>query len=154
VRLRKNTRAAASTVTRNKTRDQPLYHGVTRHFRRSLDRPKLLTSRSIRFWLPTGHDALFQGYPGALNAGHGAFPIKTTGAKPDFICQIECGVRLSIRPSHARSLRLPRAQYQLGFLGLGGHTGFAGTKPSRFGISIFGRVLASRTSFSWMMPFR
>lgn len=86
VRLRKNTRAAASTVTRNETTDQPLYHGVTRHFRRSLDGPKLLTPRSIRFWLPTGHDALFQGYPGTLNAGHGACPIKTTGAKPDFIC--------------------------------------------------------------------
>jgi transposase len=46
-----------------------------------------------------------------------------------------------------------RAQYQLGFFS-GGYTGTSGTKPCRFGISTFGRVLASRTSFSWMMPFR
>ena len=45
------------------------------------------------------------------------------------------------------------AQYQLGFFGFGGHTGFAGTKPSRFGIWILGRLLASMTSPSWMMPF-
>jgi hypothetical protein len=46
-----------------------------------------------------------------------------------------------------------RAQYQLGFFS-GGYTGTAGTKPSRFGIWTFGRVLASRTSVSPMMPFR
>ena len=45
-------------------------------------------------------------------------------------------------------------QYQLGFLGLGGQTGTAGTKPSRFGIWTFGRLLASKTSLSWMMPLR
>jgi hypothetical protein len=45
-----------------------------------------------------------------------------------------------------------RAQYQLGFFS-GGYTGFAGTKPLRFGISTFGRVFSSRTSFSPMMPF-
>jgi hypothetical protein len=45
------------------------------------------------------------------------------------------------------------AQYQLGFFS-GGYTGTAGTKPFRFGISTFGRVLASRTSFSPMMPLR
>src|ERR1700720_4698546 len=39
-------------------------------------------------------------------------------------------------------------QYQLGFLGFGGHTGFAGTKLSRFGILTFGRVVASMTSVS------
>jgi len=44
--------------------------------------------------------------------------------------------------------RLLGAQNQLGFLGSGGHTGTAGTKPFRFGISIFGRLLASRTSLS------
>src|SRR5437667_1185453 len=47
-----------------------------------------------------------------------------------------------------RRYRLPRfclaVQNQLGFLGSGGHTGTAGTKPFRFGISIFGRLLASR----------
>jgi len=51
-----------------------------------------------------------------------------------------------------RRYRLPRfrlaVQNQLGFLGSGGHTGTAGTKPFRFGISIFGRLLASRTSVS------
>src|SRR5882724_10995225 len=47
-----------------------------------------------------------------------------------------------------------QAQYQLGFLGFGGHTGTAGTKPFRFGIPTFSRLLSSRTSFSWMMPFR
>ena len=42
----------------------------------------------------------------------------------------------------------PIPQYQLGFLGLGGHTGFAGTKLSRFGILTFGRLVASMTSVS------
>jgi hypothetical protein len=46
-----------------------------------------------------------------------------------------------------------RAHHQLGF-GSGGYTGIAGTKPFRFGISTFGRLLASITSVSWMMPFR
>jgi hypothetical protein len=58
--------------------------------------------------------------------------------------------RGSSRKPDARGLL---AQYQLGFLGSGGYTGTTGTKPSRFGISTFGRVLASRTSLSWMMPF-
>src|SRR2546426_533415 len=49
---------------------------------------------------------------------------------------------------HAPMARLLGAQNQLGFLGSGGHTGTAGTKPFRFGISIFGRLLASRTSLS------
>ena len=44
-------------------------------------------------------------------------------------------------------------QYQLGFGGAG-HTGTAGTKPFRFGIWTFGRLLASMTSLSWMMPLR
>ena len=43
--------------------------------------------------------------------------------------------------------------HQLGFFS-GGYTGTAGTKPFRFGISTFGRVFSSMTSFSWMMPFR
>jgi hypothetical protein len=56
--------------------------------------------------------------------------------------------------SHVTALTaVDRGQYQLGFLGVGGHTGFAGTKPSRLGIWIFGKLLASRTSLSWMMPF-
>src|SRR5258708_781309 len=46
-----------------------------------------------------------------------------------------------------------RAHHQLGF-GSGGYTGTAGTNPFRFGISTFGRLLASMTSVSWMMPFR
>ncbi len=46
-----------------------------------------------------------------------------------------------------------RAQYQLGFFA-GGYTGTAGTKPFRFGISTFGRVFSSMTSFSLMMPFQ
>jgi hypothetical protein len=46
-----------------------------------------------------------------------------------------------------------RVHHQLGF-GSGGYTGTAGTKPFRFGISTFGRLLASMTSVSWMMPFR
>ena len=46
-----------------------------------------------------------------------------------------------------------RAHHQLGF-GSGGYTGTAGTKPLRFGISTFGRLLASMTSVSLMMPFR
>src|SRR6516164_4932629 len=49
------------------------------------------------------------------------------------------------RPRDATSAPGPgttRAQYQLGFFS-GGYTGTAGTKPSRFGISTFGRVLAS-----------
>src|SRR6266852_8267976 len=44
-------------------------------------------------------------------------------------------------------------QYQLGFLGVGGQTGFAGTKPSRLGIRTFGRLCASMMSVSWMIPF-
>ena len=44
-------------------------------------------------------------------------------------------------------------QYQLGFFGLGGHTGFAGKKFSRLGICTFGRLCASMTSDSLMMPF-
>jgi hypothetical protein len=47
----------------------------------------------------------------------------------------------------------PWAHHQLGF-GSGGYTGFAGTKPFRFGIWTFGRLLSSMTSFSWMMPLR
>jgi mono/diheme cytochrome c family protein len=47
-----------------------------------------------------------------------------------------------------------RTQNQLGFVGSGGYTGTAGTKPFRFGISTFGRLLESMTSVSWMMPFR
>jgi hypothetical protein len=47
----------------------------------------------------------------------------------------------------------PWAHHQLGF-GSGGYTGFAGTKPFRFGIWTFGRLWASKTSLSWMMPFR
>jgi hypothetical protein len=39
-------------------------------------------------------------------------------------------------------------QYQLGFLGAGGQTGFAGTKPSRLGIRTFGRLCASMMSVS------
>ena len=46
-----------------------------------------------------------------------------------------------------------RTHHQLGF-GSGGYTGASGTKPCRFGISTFGRLLASITSVSWMMPFR
>jgi hypothetical protein len=40
-----------------------------------------------------------------------------------------------------------RTHHQLGF-GSGGYTGTAGTKPFRFGISTFGRLVASITSFS------
>src|SRR5215470_7551755 len=45
------------------------------------------------------------------------------------------------------------AHHQLGFRS-GGYTGTAGTKPLRFGISTFGRLWASITSVSPMMPFR
>ena len=55
-----------------------------------------------------------------------------------------------VRPMSAAA----RAQNQLGFVGSGGYTGTAGTKPFRFGISTFGRLLASMTSVSWMIPFR
>jgi len=44
------------------------------------------------------------------------------------------------------------AQNQLGFFS-GGYTGTAGTKPFRFGMTTFGRVFSSMTSFSLMMPF-
>jgi hypothetical protein len=46
-----------------------------------------------------------------------------------------------------------RAQYQLGFFS-GGYTGTAGTKPFRFGITTFGSVFSSMTSFSLTMPFQ
>ena len=39
-------------------------------------------------------------------------------------------------------------QYQLGFLGVGGQVGIAGTKPSRLGIRTFGRLCASMMSVS------
>ena len=58
--------------------------------------------------------------------------------------------------SRSAATAFPRracAQNQLGF-GSGGYTGTAGTKPFRFGISTFGRLLASMTSVSPMMPFR
>jgi len=58
------------------------------------------------------------------------------------------------RLRHSPMPAAARAHHHLGFLGSGGYTGTAGTKPSRFGISTFGRLLASRTSFSWMMPLR
>src|SRR5207247_5947939 len=41
-----------------------------------------------------------------------------------------------------------RDQYQLGFLGFGGQTGIAGTKPSRLGIRTFGKLCASMMSVS------
>src|SRR5439155_4240637 len=44
--------------------------------------------------------------------------------------------------------RVDHDQNQLGFLGFGGQTGIAGTKPSRLGIRTFGRLCASMTSVS------
>jgi hypothetical protein len=57
---------------------------------------------------------------------------------------------VAVRPG---AVVVERIHHQLGF-GSGGYTGFAGTKPFRFGISTLGRLLASMTSFSPMMPFR
>ena|SRR5437867_3576533 len=54
-------------------------------------------------------------------------------------------VRLSSRNDN---LTDEHDQNQLGLLGFGGQTGFAGTKFSRLGICTFGRLCASMTSVS------
>jgi hypothetical protein len=59
------------------------------------------------------------------------------------------GVMKTKRCSQVTALTaIDHNQYQLGFLGTGGHTGTAGRKPFRFGISIFGKLFASRASLS------
>src|SRR5947209_20604326 len=74
----------------------------------------------------------------------------------DFRARLHPGtqeVKLRIVFSPPGAARDRHGEYQLGFLGFGGHSGFSGTKLLRFGIWIFGKLWASRTSVSVMMPF-
>lgn len=91
--------------------------------------------------------------------------LSCSASRQDSSCSTQCllipgGCRPGLQSPmagmtrRAATLPLPTCdQYQLGFLGLGGHTGTSGTKLFRFGIWTFGRLWASMTSDSWTMPF-